>query len=151
MRQQTLRRILFLVGIVGAITFVATGVYMDRSLDHLVGMPDGPRALYRSAHIYILFSALLNASLGLYFAQSETRAARILQYLGSAMVVASLAFFVYGFVVETPRAEIERPIVRDGIYLSLGGVILHVVAAIGMVSRRAPSSRPTDQHTAQAS
>ncbi len=61
-----------LFGILGLVAFLFTGQFMDRRLDHLVGMPDGPRALYRSGHIYILFSALLNLLLVLYVVSSPS-------------------------------------------------------------------------------
>ena len=118
------------MGIAGLAVFLATGQYMDRSLDHLVGMPDAPRALYRSGHIYILFSALLNLLLGVYVVASAPRMTRALQYAGSALLVGGLALLVYGFIVETPLAVVERPMTREGIMWSLGGVLLHGIAAL---------------------
>jgi hypothetical protein len=121
---ERLKRAHFTVGAIGLAAFLATGQFMDRRLAHLVGMADGPRALYRSAHIYILFSALLNLLLGAYLTHSTTRGARLAQYAGSALIMASLGFFVYGFVIETPLAQVERPMVREGIYLCLAGVLV---------------------------
>jgi hypothetical protein len=76
------KRLHLLCGVLGLAIFLATGQYMDRWLNHLDGMPDGPRALYRSGHIYILFSASLNLLLGVYVAASPGRTSRILQYVG---------------------------------------------------------------------
>jgi hypothetical protein len=39
---------------------------MDLSYDHLRGLDDTTRMLFRSTHIYLLFAALLNLALGLY-------------------------------------------------------------------------------------
>lgn len=127
-----MKRLHLLVGLAGVVTFVLTGQYMDRWLNHLDGMPDAPRALYRSGHIYILFSALLNLLLGLYIVTSTARTSRWIQYVGSALLIGALGLFVYGFVVETPLALVERPMTREAIVWSLGGVLFHGVAvAVG--------------------
>ena len=128
-----LRRLHLTVGIVGILAFLGTGQFMDRRLDHLVGMADAPRALYRSAHIYILFSALLNFLLGVYLRPARPRIARLAQYLGSAFLVLSLALLLYGFFVETPLAMIERPRIRIGIVWSLWGALLH--GGAGLLNR----------------
>lgn len=112
------------------LAFLGTGQFMDRRLDHLVGMADAPRALYRSSHIYILFSALLNLVLGAYLVRSPFLAGRLLQYLGSALLLAAAGLFLYGFFIETPLAMIERPMIRRGIYWSLYGVLLHGTAGV---------------------
>ena len=62
-----LGRLHLIVGVGGIILFVLTGQYMDLVLDHLAGMPDGPRMLYRSAHIYILLTSMMNLVYGLGF------------------------------------------------------------------------------------
>jgi hypothetical protein len=80
--------------------FILTGQYMDKSLQHLVGMPDGPRMLYRTRHIYILLSGLLNPGIGTYFTYGWTRWRRVLQFLGSALIVAATALFIAGFFWE---------------------------------------------------
>jgi hypothetical protein len=118
------------VGVLGVAVFLFTGQFMDRRLGHLEGMPDGPRALYRSAHIYILFSALLNLLLGIYVVTSYRRGVRILQYLGSTLLLIAPLLFTYGFFVETPLGTVERAMTREAIYLSLGGVLVHAVAVL---------------------
>jgi hypothetical protein len=124
----SLKRVHLLWGIVGIGAFLLTGQYMDRSLDHLVGMADGPRALYRSGHIYILFSALLNLSLGLYMTKAKATIDRTLQTIGSGLVLGSLVLFLYSFAVETPLGQVERPMAREAIMWSLGGVLAHGIA-----------------------
>ena len=66
---RVLRRIHLVVGLAGVVLFLGTGQYMDRVHDHLRGMEDVRRMLFRSAHIYLLWSSLLNLALGLYFAE----------------------------------------------------------------------------------
>jgi len=125
-----------LVGLAGLAAFLLTGQYMDRWLSHLDGMPDGPRALYRSGHIYILFSALLNLVLGVYVVTSAGRTSRWLQYVGSALLVGGLGLFVYGFFAETPLALVERPVTREAIVWSLGGVLFHGTSMLVQHRRR---------------
>ena len=150
MRHSVLQRIHLIAGLLGLVAFLLTGLFMDRRLDHLVGMPDGPRALYRSGHIYILFSALLNLLLGVYLTTPASRAARVVQYLGSALLLGALFLLLYGFIVETPRAIIERPMIREGIVWSLGGVIAHGVAGlltlVGREDRAQSREPPAQQH-----
>ncbi|HUF30650.1 MAG TPA: hypothetical protein VMM77_08270, partial [Gemmatimonadaceae bacterium] len=61
-----MRRLHLAVGMLALLVFILTGQYMDRVHEHLTGRPDGPRLLYRSAHIDLLFAALLNLLLGAY-------------------------------------------------------------------------------------
>lgn len=116
------------VAALGVLLFLATGQYMHRELDHLRGMADTPRILYRSAHIYILFAALLNGALGAYIRPLRSKVGFIVQLAGSLFLVAALGLFVYGFFVETPLGTVERPMIRLGIGFSFWGVALHVIA-----------------------
>jgi hypothetical protein len=50
-------------GLLIVIIFLLTGQYMDKYLQHLHGMPDGPRMLYRTRHIFILLAGLLHMAL----------------------------------------------------------------------------------------
>lgn len=61
-----MRPLHLVVGLVGVVGFIATGQYMDLAHDHLRGMDDARRLLFRSTHIYLLFGALVNLALGLY-------------------------------------------------------------------------------------
>ena len=135
------------VGIAGVAAFLWTGQFMDQRLDHLVGMADGPRALYRSAHIYILFAALLNVVLGAYLVRSPTPIGQVAQDLGSVLLLLALGLVLYGFLVETPIGAIERPMIRKGIYATLLGVFLHAAAGSYPRPRGAraePEDRPRD-------
>ena len=123
-----LRRLHLAVAVLGFVVFVLTGQFMDRQLDHLVGMDLGPRALYRSSHIYLLLCSLVHGALGLYLEPMSHRIARGLQWVGSMLLVAALGGFVYGFFVETPLGEIERAVIRLSIYGCLAGVVVHGVS-----------------------
>ena len=57
----------FTFGVVGIILFLIQGQYMDFNYDHLKGMEDGPRLLFRSAHIYFLLASIINLCIGVYW------------------------------------------------------------------------------------
>lgn len=124
-----LRWLHVLIGITGVIVFLNTGQYMDKQLDHLRGMELGPRALYRSAHIYILFASLLHLLLGAYLKQAKGIVRITLQIVASLMLLIALGLFVWSFYTETNLQLIERPKIRMGIYLSAASTIMHLIVA----------------------
>lgn len=126
-----MKRFHLIFGIVVVLIFLLTGQYMDKFLHHLAGMPDGPRMLYRTRHIYILLSGLLNLGIGTYFSYGVTRWRRILQFLGSGLIVAATALFIAGFFSEPKLAGLETPWSGQGIYLIAYGTLLHLFSGLG--------------------
>ena len=122
------------LGALALVAFVLSGQYMHWGLGHLRQMPDVPRLMYRSAHIYLLLAGLLNVALGLYLEVQKPASARLTQMAGSLMLMASPVFFGWSFWAESQQPAIERHLLRMGIYLSFGGVLLHTFAA--WLSRR---------------
>jgi hypothetical protein len=112
------------------IIFILTGQYMDKFLQHLDGMADGPRMMYRTRHIYILLSGLLNLGIGAYFSYRATRWRRLLQFAGSAFIVAATALFITGFFWEPKLAGLETPWSGQGVYLIAYGTLLHFFSGL---------------------
>ena len=135
-----MRRLHLVVGTLALFGFVLSGQYMDRVHAHLAGMPDGPRLLYRSAHIYLLFAALLNLLLGAYLRLAPQRGARLLQQVASLTLLVLPALFAGAFFREPALEGLERPWARPAIYLSLAAVLAHVLAQ-GLASGRATTWR----------
>jgi hypothetical protein len=133
-----MKRFHLIFGIVVIVVFVLTGQYMDKSLHHLVGMPDGPRMLYRTRHIYILLGGLVNLGIGAYFSYGASRWRRALQFLGSALIVAATVLFVVGFFTEPKLAGLETPWSGQGIYLIAYGTLLHLISTLRR--KRSPTS-----------
>ena len=129
-----MRRAHFIVGVVALIGFVLSGQYMDRVLSHLVGMPDGPRLLYRSAHIYWLFAALLNLLLGAYLEVAPANWPRRVQQVASLVLLVVPGFFVASFATEPHLLGLARPWAGLGIYLSFGAVGAHLIGRWGMLA-----------------
>ena len=116
------------LGIIGLIAFVLTGQYMGIFLNGLAGMADGPRLLYRTSHLYLMWSSLLNLIVGYYFVAAIGRGARALQVLSSALLIAGPPLILTGFFVESPANDLDRVFNGWANYFALGGAILHVVA-----------------------
>jgi hypothetical protein len=88
-----MKRFHLIFGLLLVIVFLLTGQYMDHFHQHLQSMPDGPRMLYRSRHIYILLSGLIHLGIGAYFRyrvrpiETHTSAARIIIHNRSTSVI----------------------------------------------------------------
>ncbi len=123
-----MRRLHLIVGLAGVAAFLGTGQYMDRWHDHLRGMADAQRMLFRSTHIYLLWASLLNVVAGLYLA-GRAGWRRVPQNLGSCLLLLAPATLLVAFSTEPWLDGLDRPYSRPAIYGSLAGVILHLVAA----------------------
>jgi hypothetical protein len=117
-------------GISVVIVFVFTGQYMDRYLQHLQYTPDLQRMLYRSRHIYILLSGLLNIGIGTYFSYRPERWRLVLQMIGSLLIVTATVLFIFAFAYEPPRASLNTPLSGRAMYLIVDGTLLHLIAGI---------------------
>jgi hypothetical protein len=135
-----LGRIHIAVGAVGLLAFAVTGQYMAIVLRGLAEMPDGPRLLYRSAHLYLMWSSLLNLVVGMYFAAAASKGARTVQAIASAMLLAGPVLFIAGFLVESPANDFDRLYSSVANYLALAGALLHLATS-------RPGSRITSQPT----
>jgi hypothetical protein len=118
------------VGLAGIVAFLATGLYMDRFHEHLRGYDDTLRMLYRSTHIYLLLSAVINTMMGLYLRPADSSWRRVLQCLGSVSLLAGPPLLLAGFCTEPYLSSLARPWSRPAIYLALAGTVLHLVAAL---------------------
>ena len=114
-------------GLLLFIVFVTTGKYMRVDFPDKDAIPQELRLLMRSRHIYILFSALIHLALGVYLQLRPQGWRKVLQFGGSAVLVLSSAFLVWAFVVETYSYQHFSDLSRNGIYLSLAGIGLHLI------------------------
>jgi hypothetical protein len=137
----TSRRFHAVLGFVLVAAFLLTGQYMDRIHAHLAGMADGPRLLYRSRHIYVLMSALVNVALATYLVPSPSRLASRVQLAGSTVVAAASMAMVVAFFYDAPHATLEHLgswWSRGAIYALVAGVLMHAAAGAIRSGRRAP-------------
>lgn len=121
-----MKRFHLIFGLLAVIAFLLTGQYMDRYFNHLEGMPDGPRMLYRTRHIFILLSGLLSLGIGAYFRYQQSTVRKIFQFIGSTLIVVATGLFVAGFFHEPKLSDLQTPLSHWGMYLILAGTLLHV-------------------------
>ena len=92
-------------GIIFMILFLLTGLYLKQVVE---GMPDGPRLLLRSAHIYLFFAALTNLLLGLYYPFAEKSSWPV--FLHHSLVLVAPLLLTYSFIFESAlHYNIGRP------------------------------------------
>jgi hypothetical protein len=131
---RALKAIHILVGIVGLMAFVLTGQYLAIFLKGMADMPDAPRLLYRTSHLYLMWGSLINLIVGNYFALAATRGARFVQLVSSILLISSPALMLAGFFIESPTGSLDRVLTGWGNYFALAGAILHV--AVNLKSGR---------------
>jgi len=117
-------------GLSVVITFLLTGQYMDKHFHHMVGMPDAPRLLYRTRHIFILLSGLLNLGIGAYFTYRIETWRRAIQLLGSLFIFTASLLFIIGFFYEPNLSNLRTPLSHYGAYAIAAGAVLHVISGV---------------------
>jgi hypothetical protein len=118
------------MGLIGLVAFVLTGQYMGMFLGGLADMPDGPRLLYRTSHLYLMWSSLVNLLVGFYFVAATSKGVRIAQVLSSVLLLAGPPLILTGFFLESPANDLDRVFCGWANYFALGGVILHVASSL---------------------
>lgn len=124
-----MRRFHFAIGVLAVLAFLITGQFMRHHRPPMPELDGATRLLYRSRHIYILGSGLVNLMLGLYL-ETKSGWRGVTQTIGSSMLMASPAFLVLAFAFEPPRGfqpELWRSSL--GLYLLFAGSMLHLVGA----------------------
>jgi hypothetical protein len=125
-----MKRAHLIFGILVVVGFLLTGQYMDKFYNHLHGMPDGPRLLYRTRHIFILLAGLLNLALGAYFSYRVEPWRRTVQIIGSLLIFTASSLFLAAFFYEPQLTDLHTPLSHWGTYTIATGAILHVVAGV---------------------
>jgi hypothetical protein len=124
------RRFHLYFGTAIVIVFLLTGQYMEYV--HNRTLPDGPRLLYRSRHIYLLLAGLINLSIGAYLSYRPIGWRGTIQAIGSALLAAGPALLLIGFFREPSRGPNQTMLAPIGIFVTTLGTMLHVVS----ISRR---------------
>ena len=125
-----MKRTHLIFGAFVVLAFLLTGQYMDKYLNHLDGMPDGPRLLYRTRHIFILLAGLLNLGIGAYFSSRSETWRRVLQLIGSLLIIAASVLFLIAFFYEPKLTDLDTPLSHWGTYIIAAGVLLHVISSV---------------------
>jgi hypothetical protein len=117
-------------GLAMFVVFVTTGKYMRVDFPDKDAIPQELRLLMRSRHIYILFSALIHLALGVYMQMRPQAWRKVVQISGSVALVAASVLLVWAWQVETYDLQQFSDLSRNGIYLSLAGVVLHLIGGL---------------------
>ncbi|MGO9255149.1 MAG: hypothetical protein ACLQU1_02435 [Bryobacteraceae bacterium] len=127
-----MRRIHLSVGVLTVLVFLITGQVMRHHQPPMQSLGDSVRLMFRSRHIYILASGLVNLMLGIYVGQREAGWRRIVQIAGSGFLLVSPALLIVAFFVEPERGfQSEMWWSAAGLYALLAGSMGHVVSAAG--------------------
>jgi hypothetical protein len=111
------------------VAFLLTGQYMDKFYNHMKGVPDAPRLLFRTRHIFILLAGLLNLGIGVYFTYRIETWRRALQVFGSLFIFVASLLFLIAFFYEPNRQDLYTPLSHWGMYTIATGTVLHVISA----------------------
>ncbi len=123
-----MKRFHIIFGLIVLVVFLLTGQYMDRYHQHLMYMPDGPRMMYRSRHIFILMSGLLHVGIGSYFKYRLQTWRRVLQVIGSVLLTMAPVVFTIAFFYEPRLQDLENPLALWGAIAMAAGALLHLIA-----------------------
>lgn len=125
-----MRRFHQIFGLLLIIVFLLTGQYMDHYHNHMVGVEDGVRMLYRTRHIFILLTGLLNLGIGAYFNYRQEMWRRILQVSGSAMIILASFLFIIAFFYEPTLTGLYTPLSHWGTYTVFAGTLCHLLSGV---------------------
>lgn len=129
-----MRKLHLIFGIFVLIAFLLTGQYMDKYYNHMVGVPDGIRLLYRTRHIFILLSGLINLGIAAYFTYRLELRHRVVQLLGSVLILVASLLFIAAFFYEPTLSNLYTPLSHWGTYTILAGIVFHLLSGIGQKS-----------------
>lgn len=125
-----MKRFHLIFGLFMLVAFLLTGQYMDRFHEHLRNMADGPRMLYRTRHIFILFSGLLHLGIGTYFSYRQDAQRRLLQIVGSLLAAVASVLFVIAFFYEPHLTRLYAPLSKMGVIMIAAGTLLHALSGV---------------------
>ena len=123
-----MKRFHLIVGLTVIVIFLLTGQYMEHVHNRI--LPDGTRMLYRSRHIYLLLSGLLNLILGVYFVSQSDGWRRNVQIVGTIFIILSPGLLLAGFFSEPQRGPDQTRVAAFGIFSIALGTVLHVLAQL---------------------
>lgn len=123
-----LARIHLWVGIVSLVLFVLQGQYMAWGMSFLHDVADGPRMLYRSAHLYLFLTGAINVALGTI---AGSGAYDKLTWITSSVIIAAPALMVFSFFTESHAADLNRPVAALGLQLLFAAITVRALRALG--------------------
>ena len=135
-----LHRVHLIVGIAAIAAFLLSGQVLGHHHPSMEQLPAEMRMMFVSRHIYLLTGALVNTVLGLYLQLQLSSWRRVVQIIGSILILTSVLLLSMAFLAEPPLGMAGRGW-RSllGMVALFVGVMAHLVASAG--ARRIDTSR----------
>lgn len=111
---------------------------MEFYYPHMDEVDDGMRMMLRSRHIYILLAGLVNIGVGAYFSYRTKLWRRILQGVGSILIILAPLLLILAFFYEPRLENLQRTLTLPGIVSLFTGALLHLLS--GAWQTRSPAS-----------
>jgi hypothetical protein len=124
-----MRQLHRVVGVLVVIAFLLTGQYMEFKYGDWVGTDDAIRLMYRSRHVYIVMAGMVNIAVGLYFTWQARPWRRVLQMIGSGLILTTPFAMIAAFFYEPAAGALARQFTGPSVILLFSGVVLHLVSA----------------------
>lgn len=126
-----MRRIHLTVGLLGVVAFLLTGQFMKHHSPAMLRLTPDVRMMYVSRHIYLLGAALVNVVFGLYLHEGPQGWRKVLQRIGSLLILLSALSLLTAFMTE-PSLGMAGRSWRSyfGLIALFAGVMTHLVAAV---------------------
>jgi hypothetical protein len=115
-----------IVGVSVVVIFLLTGQYMDFHRPHMDELDDGVRMMFRSRHLYILLAGLVNISVGAYFSCRTRLWRRVLQWIGSMLIIIAPFLLIAAFFYEPVLGGLPRTFTLPGIISLSVGALCHL-------------------------
>jgi hypothetical protein len=135
--RETLRTAHLVVGAITVAAFLVTGMIMLAHEPSLAALDWGDRLLFRSRHIYVLCTGLVNLALGLHYALPQSALRRRAAVAASLLALASAPLLFFAFFAEPMAGRAPGPLSALGLYALFGGVVLSALASLSRGRRRA--------------
>jgi hypothetical protein len=117
-----MRRVHLAAGLPIVVIFLITGQFMRHHQPPLGTLSDATRLMYRSRHIYILASGLINLMLGLYLPRTPQGWRGTVRTVGSVLLLISPVLLILAFVSEPAKGfQSEMVCSVAGLYALFGG------------------------------
>lgn len=117
-----------IVGVSVVVIFLLTGQYMKFYYPRMEEINEGMRMMLRSRHIYLLLAGLINICLGAYFIRRETKWRRVLQMIGSLLILLASLLMVAAFFYEPKLANLQRTLTLPSIIALFTGTFFHLLS-----------------------
>ncbi len=127
-----MRHVHLVIGVAGVIAFLLTGQAMKHHHPGMAELSAEVRMMYVSRHIYLLGASLVNVVLGLYLEVHLRGWRRILQQIGSLLILVAPILLLTAFMAEPQFGMAGRS--WRGLYALIAlfaGVMTHIVTSAG--------------------